>query len=219
MVAGSSLVRTIEPLKVWNLRTGVCLNTFIGHTDAVAGLAISPDSRLAVSASWDKTLRVWDLRNGACLRSLIGHTAKVHVVKVTPDNNRVISGADDGTLRLWELASGHCQAIFQTESGVGSVALSADGSRLVVGSLTGQVFTLHLENLKPDPPIVTAWQWQNLVAFGCPCCNKWSQIPIFFVGNGIICPLCNSRLYVNPFLILGDWRPVAATWQQKLKPG
>jgi hypothetical protein len=45
---GSPLIRTLE-----------------GHTSSVYSVAVSPDGRRAVSASWDNTLKVWDLETGA----------------------------------------------------------------------------------------------------------------------------------------------------------
>jgi hypothetical protein len=37
------------------------VRTLAGHSDSVSGVAVSPDGRRAVSASWDNTLKVWDL--------------------------------------------------------------------------------------------------------------------------------------------------------------
>ena len=39
------------------------------------GVAITPDGRRAVSASWDNTLRVWDLESGQSVRTLEGHSS------------------------------------------------------------------------------------------------------------------------------------------------
>src|SRR5262249_10856291 len=42
-------------LKVWDVETGRILRTLEGHS-AVNGVAVTPDGKRAVSASWDKTL-------------------------------------------------------------------------------------------------------------------------------------------------------------------
>ena len=46
----------------WDLETGRALRTLEGHSGAVSGVAVTPDGRRAISASWDKTLKVWDLK-------------------------------------------------------------------------------------------------------------------------------------------------------------
>ena len=46
------------------MASGRELRTLTGHTDAVNGVALTPDGRLAVSASGDETLKVWDVASG-----------------------------------------------------------------------------------------------------------------------------------------------------------
>ena len=53
---------------------GALVRTLEGHASAVAGVAVTPDGKRAVSASDDKTLKVWDLATGAVLHTLEGHS-------------------------------------------------------------------------------------------------------------------------------------------------
>jgi WD40 repeat protein len=46
----------------------------------VTALAVTPDGRLAISASNDKTLKVWNLKSGRELRTLKGHPREVTAV-------------------------------------------------------------------------------------------------------------------------------------------
>jgi hypothetical protein len=41
-----------------------CLRTLVGHADSVRAVAVLPDSRRALSASYDNTLKLWDLASG-----------------------------------------------------------------------------------------------------------------------------------------------------------
>ena len=41
------------------------------------GVAVSPDGRRVVSASWDTTLKVWDVATGECVATLEGHSKSV----------------------------------------------------------------------------------------------------------------------------------------------
>src|SRR5262249_23827192 len=59
---------------------GVLLRTLTGHAYSVNAVAVTPDGRRAVSASFDDTLKVWDLDSGAEIRTLLGHSHSVKAV-------------------------------------------------------------------------------------------------------------------------------------------
>jgi WD40 repeat protein len=48
-------------------------------------VAIAPDGKTAISASWDKTLKIWDTETGTEVRTLTGHTNSVNAVAIAPD--------------------------------------------------------------------------------------------------------------------------------------
>jgi len=52
------------------------LRTLEGHSDWVNGVAVSPDGRRAVSASFDETLKVWDLHSA--IRAFCNEIDRVH---------------------------------------------------------------------------------------------------------------------------------------------
>ena len=43
----------------------------------VTRVAVFPDGRRVVSASWDNTLKVWDVATGTCVATLEGHSKEV----------------------------------------------------------------------------------------------------------------------------------------------
>ena len=55
-----------KEINVWDVDTGKCLRTFVGHEGNVKSLAFSPDGRsiLASTDDPDKTIHLWDVTTG-----------------------------------------------------------------------------------------------------------------------------------------------------------
>ena len=51
-----------DTIKVWSLELGTCLNTLVGHADAVTCLQFN--YHRIISGSLDCTLRFWDMNEG-----------------------------------------------------------------------------------------------------------------------------------------------------------
>jgi WD40 repeat protein len=115
-----------------------------GHTGPVHGLAVSPDGRLALSASGypdgDETLRLWDLRSSKEVRRLEGHKGQVMCVAFAPDGPWAASGGADSTARLWDVATGQEVRTFRGHTQeLSAVAFSPDGQQLLTSSHDGTV--------------------------------------------------------------------------------
>jgi WD40 repeat protein len=114
---------------------GPLVRTLGGHSWVVNAVAVTPDGRRAVSASWDNSLKLWDLESGRALRTLEGHAGAVNCVALTNDGRRAVSGSSDNTLKVWDLESGRALTTLEGHSaGVRGVALTPDGSCAVSAS-------------------------------------------------------------------------------------
>ena len=47
---------------------------------SILSASFSPDSKMLVTGSWDKTIRFWDIEKGKHLKTLTGHTGQVSSV-------------------------------------------------------------------------------------------------------------------------------------------
>ena len=72
-------------VRVFDLRREELWMELLGHTEAVTGLAVSPDGSFLLSNSMDQSLRMWDMRPYApanrCVKVFAGHTHSFEQVK------------------------------------------------------------------------------------------------------------------------------------------
>jgi predicted NACHT family NTPase len=120
---------------MWDVNSGICLQTFEGHYHWVRSVALSQDSSRVASGSTDTTVKIWDANSGVCLRTFEGHYHWVNSVAFSQDSSLVASGSSDTTVRIWDANSGACLRTFEGHyHWVNSVALSQDSSRVASGS-------------------------------------------------------------------------------------
>ncbi|KAI8471016.1 MAG: hypothetical protein J3K34DRAFT_520916 [Monoraphidium minutum] len=95
-------------VKIWDARAGLLAASCRGHDQEVTDLAVAADSRLAASASLDRTIRVWSLEAGKLghpVSVLLGHTAAITLLDFCPHPAApaaLISSSYDGSVRLWD---------------------------------------------------------------------------------------------------------------------
>lgn len=121
-------------VRLWDPRTGVCIQNLVGHSSPVAGVCISADGRLVFSASADTTIRVWDLSNGQCLH-VLAHGWSMRAVAASEDGTWLVAASMDKTLSLWHVPSGRrIRTLTGHTDGVLGVAMATDGSLCVSSS-------------------------------------------------------------------------------------
>ncbi len=103
----STLVGEETAVKMWNADNGEQIRSFIGHTDEVWGLAISPDGRRALSGGRDRTLRLWDTQTGRELHCFTvevgGSTPMIKSIIFSADGRKAVIGINDRSFRLYRL--------------------------------------------------------------------------------------------------------------------
>jgi len=104
----------------WRPRTDslIASSTFTnGHSGPVSRLAVAPDERYFVSASYDGSLRVWETRQAEDSDGILVSSAtysghldggeqgypRINDVATLENTESVVSGASDGSLHVWRV--------------------------------------------------------------------------------------------------------------------
>lgn len=111
-IAMSNDPRTIfvagqEPtIRVINVANNQTQRSFIGHTDVVNAIEISPNQKYLLSGSNDKSARIWDIKTGNELKKLPVNCWKVTSVAFSFDSKYCATGCNDGSIKIWEVETG-----------------------------------------------------------------------------------------------------------------
>ncbi|ODH02904.1 hypothetical protein A4S05_21835 [Nostoc sp. KVJ20] len=180
IVASSSTDATI---KLWDVKTGQCFRTLLGHTSWVWSVAWSPDGqRLASgSSSNDLTARIWNPVTGECLHILAGHESWIWWVAWSPDGRMLATAGDDQRINLWDVETGECLKTLHDQWLLGvAIAWSPDSQWLATSSKENTVRLWNLQTgicereLSGHQAIVWAISWSpdgNYLASGSDDCT------------------------------------------------
>lgn len=131
-------------------------------------LAVSPDGRIVMQGGWDGKLRAWDFHTGRLLYSVQAFgplptserlsadddgTIPLDSLAITPDGQNVVTatswgllGTEEGVVKVWDVSSGRLvrSINLSTRDWISALALTSDGSRLVVAGGRGKGYDLYL---------------------------------------------------------------------------
>lgn len=138
-------------VKMWELETGFCEQTYTDHNEWVRCLASRPG--MWASSGNDHVIYVYDYKEEKFAAELRGHEHVVEAVGFLTQDMRpssggthvarkkianpdavdyLVSGARDRTVRLWRIASASCVAVFNAhENWVRAVVLHPSGQYII----------------------------------------------------------------------------------------
>ncbi len=137
-------------------------NRFEGHKGVVWQLAVSNNSKMIASASFDGTVRVWrpDGSNINIEQNPENkHNDKVLSVSFSPDSQAVVSGDFEGKIKLWKWNDQKSKFLYQADlkdknlkdlahtKGIYAIAFSSNGKILASASRDGNVKFWKKDNL------------------------------------------------------------------------
>lgn len=140
--------------RVQSLATGEVLATLAGRRGGesmesfegwVAAVAVAPDGRRAIVASYEGTVEVWDLRTGEAVTTL-AVPGDCSLLTVTADGERLVCGCGDYSLRVVDLRTGEILACLAGHDWtLAAMAVTPDGTRAASAALDGTLRVWDLQ--------------------------------------------------------------------------
>jgi WD40 repeat protein len=122
-------------IRLWEAATGKPVRTLHVYGEDLWGVAFSPDGSLLASCGVDGVVRLWEVATGKLQRVLRGHVGGVPRLAFSPDGKLLATaGHNDRSVRLWDVATGWQLRELLQDDHVHSVAFSADGRSLAIGT-------------------------------------------------------------------------------------
>ncbi|KAJ5066468.1 lissencephaly-1 [Anaeramoeba ignava] len=92
-----------KTIKLWDISTGQCIQTFIGHDNWVRQVLFHPCGKFIISCSDDRTIRIWEIETGRCIRILYeAHEHFIQTLSFNPRFPQLASGSVDCMLKIWD---------------------------------------------------------------------------------------------------------------------
>jgi len=144
-LVASDLSGAIHVLELSDLHHGTELT---GYCDSVRHLSMAHSGNIVLAAADDQITR-WDIADDGLVAeeptSVIAHSATITGLELSAEGF-LATGDEDGVVHIWSPLLASCPvATLRLDSEVTAIAWSHDGSRLAIGSVSGQLVVADIE--------------------------------------------------------------------------
>jgi len=130
-------------VRLWDTATGRQFSELAGLPAAATSLEFSPSGRLLLAGGGDGTAIVWDVATGRLVTDVTASQGYLWHAVFAPDERTIYTVAQDGTVASWDLTGRRGFGTWApVPAGAQAAAMSPGGSRLLLGTKTGQVAVL-----------------------------------------------------------------------------
>ncbi len=113
-----------------------------GHTSSINSIDISPDGKLILTASNDKTIKLWNI-NGRLIKNFTGNSKGVQKAVFSPDGQRIVSFSKYSKIRIWDLEGDHVKIIpdmfYGIKLNITDIAFHPNGKYIAAATSEGKI--------------------------------------------------------------------------------
>ena len=134
-------------IRVWNWKTGEHVADLTGHERTIESMDVDEKNRKIYSASRDSTHRVWDMETHKLERTGVRAPEKVNGVLSVTDKLYLFVCDQKGNVWREDTVAPHTVSlVVKLNDGAKSMALSPDRRHLAIGSHTGTISVVELDD-------------------------------------------------------------------------
>jgi len=160
-------------LRLWDLKTGACVNRFVGHDKEVFTVAFSPDNRQILSSGADKKIKLFNTK-AECKYTTDknNHNDWVSMIRFSPQRKSVgitpyfVTVGWDGWLKVWNLNYTPRFSFKAHDNNINAVAISPlFGNLIATGGKDKKLYVWDITDLKKPKFEYEAGSTINSIAF------------------------------------------------------
>ncbi|WP_436514744.1 caspase family protein [Ekhidna sp. To15] len=177
-----------KSIKMWDVQTGIDVNTFNAHEAPVNSIHLSDDGKLLVSADRAGTVILWDAITGDIRSKIKAHSGSANTAKLSKDASKIITGGDDELLKIWTAAGDSIKTISGFSAPIMNLAISPEGDRIVTGG--GKNNGVEVKLVDPEKGKILADALDNVKGSGAAI----AYTKAIMTGFAVIGNVANGRV-------------------------
>ena len=177
-----------KSIKMWDVATGIDVNTFNAHEAGVNCIYLSKDGKTLLSGDKNGKIILWNPLTGEVLTSIDGHEGGVHTAKLSTDGQMIVSGGEDELLKLWTLEGDSIKTIRGFSAPIKNLAISPSGDRIVTGG--GKNNAPEVKLVDPEKGVILADALDSYAGSGAAL----AYTKVIMTGFAVIGNVANGRI-------------------------
>ncbi len=136
----------------WSTVTGKIETEYLGHSDIIKSITLSPDEKKIISGGFDKSIKVWpvkhDVKHSTQNKILQRTSGIIKKIQFTPDGQSIIVISKNKAMLIGLDAHDVSKIFPEHPAGISASAISRDGKYLLTGDMDNNIWLSHIKTQK-----------------------------------------------------------------------